>query len=328
MDEKPLPSAKPSQDQTSAEFWSRLINSPGTPGPVTPKEQFPASAATDNKQPPVPSTTINHQSTTAKVDEKELETRREKLPTREHKEPVSKNVEGLNNESGVAKKCELDTVETSNSTVTSEKKIEPNEVRKSAFPSEKNPVKDSKDLSKEAALNVTKQPGTAFANELNASNVEQVKLVDSPVRRTAWSKETPERGEPKPRENEVKELEANDKKTAEPPSSMKQGVRGVIRMSNLSNNRTLQATEASAAEPGDTNKDDARLSKKPDDSPSLKPALVGAESPPSSNPEKKTVTFAEPLNESAEVKLLFNTGKDVVAGNDGKKDILAPSTLG
>lgn len=327
VDEKPLPSAKPSQDQTSAEFWSRLINSPGTPGPVTPKEQFPASAATDNKQPPVPSTTINHQSTTAKVDEKELETRREKLPTREHKEPVSKNVEGLNNESGVAKKCELDTVETSNSTVTSEKKIEPNEVRKSAFPSEKNPVKDSKDLSKEATLNVTKQPGTAFANELNASNVEQVKLVDSPVRRTAWSKETPERGEPKPRENEVKELEANDKKTAEPPSSMKQGVRGVIRMSNLSNNRTLQATEASAAEPGDTNKDDARLSKKPDDSPSLKPALVGAESPPSSNPEKKTVTFAEPLNESAEVKLLFNTGKDVVAGNDGKKDILAPSTL-
>lgn len=75
---------------------------------------------------------------------------------REYKELVFKNVEGLNNESGVVKKCEFDIVEISNSIVILEKKIEFNEVCKFVFFLEKNLVKDSKDFLKEVMFNVMK----------------------------------------------------------------------------------------------------------------------------------------------------------------------------
>lgn len=79
---------------------------------------------------------------------------------------------------------------------------------------------------------------------------------------------------------------------------------------------------------GDINKDDVRLLKKLDDFLSLKLVFVGVESLFFFNLEKKIVIFVEFFNESVEVKLLFNIGKDVVVGNDGKKDIFVFFILG
>lgn len=312
-------SVETAQEKTSALFWSRLNNNPGTPSPAPPKEPNQAGVAPDDKPPPGPSATVNHQSNTAKVDAKEQETKKEKLPTRE-------NVEAVNKGSEATKNNEVESVEASISSLASEKrKIELNGVSKPAIPSEKDQAKSKREVVKEGT---TKQPVNApsigIKSTLQKSNVETVRSADGVEGR--WPKETLEREEPKTQANDAKEFQANDKKREDPPATMKQGVRGVLRMKNLNNNK-LSGT-AGAEELSETNKDDVKLTRKAEDTSSLKPALVGAENPPFSAPEKKTVTFAEPLNEGGEIEMFVNNSKDLAAGKDRKSDIHAPPTLG
>ncbi|KAJ7371188.1 hypothetical protein OS493_027298 [Desmophyllum pertusum] len=131
----------------------------------------------------------------------------------------------------------------------------------------------------------------------------------------------------KPPENNTKAVEPEVKKSDEPLPVKPQGVRGVIRMANF-NTKPQQATQENEDQE-ETPKDDIKLLRKEDsvakEAPSLKSALVG-EGSASAPPEKKTVTFKEPLKEGGEIKVLVNTGKDLV-GKDGKRDVLAPPTL-
>lgn len=330
-EEKPQSSTEAAPDQSPAEFWSRLKNTQAKPTPAVPKELNQATVATDNKQPSVATSPTNHQPNSAKVDEKEQETRKERPPTKELKAPASQNIEAVNKIGEPSKRIEVKALETSSNPVALESgKMEQSEAAKPTLLPEKDVVKDKVDLSKGTLLNEMKQPVTSTSSELKATvqkpNTEEVKFVDVAEVRTAWSKEMPERREPKAQEkgpeNNAKELVAAEVKKTEKLPTVKQGVRGVIRMTNL-NSKPQQASETE--DQVETSKDDVKLLRK-DDTPSLKPALVG-ESSASSSPEKKTVTFAEPLNESGEIKVLVNTAKDL-GGKDGKREIHAPPTLG
>ena len=331
-EEKPQSSTEAAPDQTPAEFWSRLKNNQAKPATGGTKELNQATAATDNRQPCVATSPTNHQPNSAKAEEKDQESKKEKPPTKELKAPVSQNIEAVNKVGEAAKKMEVKAPETSSNPVVSESgKMEQSEAVKPTLPPEKDVVKDKVDLSKGTLLNETKQPVTGSSSELKATvqkpTTEEVAFVDVAEVRTAWPKDTLERKEPKAQDkspqNNTKELEAAEVKKTEKPPAVKQGMRGVIRMANP-NNKPQQASEAE--DQVETKKDDVKLLKKDDTTPNLKPALVG-ESSASSSPEKKTVTFAEPLNEDGEIKVLLNTTKDLGA-KDGKREILAPSTLG
>lgn len=323
-EEKP-PSTEAAPDQSPAEFWSRLKNAQGKTVPMVPKEGNQASAATENKPTSVPTSPATQQSHTTKVEEKEPETKKERPQTKEFKEPASHNVDAVNKLGEAAKKMEVKLPETNSNNVTLENgKTEQSESPKQAVVTEEELVKGKVDLSKGALSNDTKQPATAlpFSIEQKTTapkpNVEEVKSVDVAEPRTSWAKESPENKGTKPQEKTpesyAKEVDAEVKKMEEQPS-LKQGIRGVIRMNNL-NSKPQQAAETE--DHMEAQKDDIKLLKK-EDTPSLKSALVG-ESSASSAPEKKTVTFAEPLNEGGEIKV-----KDL-PGKDGK--IIAPSTLG
>ncbi|XP_067040248.1 uncharacterized protein [Acropora muricata] len=317
-EEKPqtVSSVETAQDQTPALFWSRLNSNPPIPSTAPPKEPNQASVAPDDKSPPGTSATVNHQSNTAKVDAKEQETRKERLPTRE-------NVEAGNKASEPTKKNDFESVEASNISLASERrKLELNGVSKPAIAAEKDQAKNKREVVKEVT---TKQPVKDLSSgikTLQKSNVEAVRSAD--VVEGRWPKETSERSEPKIQANDVKEFEANDKKREESPVTSKQAVRGVIRMKNL-NNKLSGTPEAE--EQSEANKDEVKSMRKAEDTPSLKPALVGAEHPQFSAPEKKTVTFAEPLNEGGEIEMFVHNSKDLAAGKDRKSDIYAPSTL-
>ena len=313
-----MSSVEAAQDQTSAMFWSRYNSNPANPSTAPPKEPNQASVAPDDKPPPGTSATVNHQSNTAKVDAKEQETRKEKLPTRE-------NVEAGNKASEPTKKNDFESVEASNISLASERrKLELNGVSKPAISAEKDQAKNKREVVKEVT---TKQPVKDLSpgiKTLQKSNVETVRSAD--VVEGRWPKETSERSEPKIQANDVKEFEPNDKKREESPVISKQAVRGVIRMKNLNNNKLSGTSEAE--EQSEANKVEVKSMRKGEETPSLKPAIVGAEHPQFSAPEKKTVTFAEPLNEGGEIEMFVNNSKDLAAGKDRKSDIYAPSTLG
>ena len=321
-EEKP-PSTEAAPDQSPAEFWSRLKNTQGKPVPMMPKE---LNQSGENKPSSAPTSPTNHQSHTTKLEDKELETRKERPQSKEPKVPaVSHNGEAVNKLGEVAKTVEVKPVETSSNCLLLEScKTEQRESPKQTLLLEKELVTGKVELSKEASCDEAKQQATELKTTPPKPDIEGISHANATEARTAWSKEPPENKEPKGQEkspkNNVIEIEEELKKTEELPF-VKQSVRGVIRMTNL-NSKPQQAADI---EVETAHRDDIKLLKK-DDTPSLKSALVG-ESSVTSAPEKKTVTFAEPLNEDGEIKVLVNTGKDLTC-KDGKREILVPSTLG
>ena len=304
-----------------------MKNTQGKP-PATLKENH--INATENKPPSAPTSPTNQQAHTAKPDEKELETKKERPPTKEVKVPGAQNGEVVN------KMAESKTSEASNNVQLERNIKEQNEPQKQALPLEKELSKGKVELSKGVHLNELKQPATTVPSSAEVksvspkSNVEEVKFADATEARNAWVKESTEKRELKTQdktpENNIKETESDLKKPEEPPTIKPQGVRGVIRMNNL-NSKPQQAAETDEQE--ETQKEDIKLLRKEDlvakELPNLKSALAGEGS--SATPEKKTVTFAEPLNESGEIKLLVGTAKDL-AGKDGKREVIVPPTLG
>lgn len=281
---------------------------------------------TENKPPSLPTSPTNqHQSPAAKQDEKELETKKERLLAKEVKVPAAVNSE-------VVTKMESLSLETSSNHGPLEtSKKEQSDSQKQAVPLEKELLKGKVDLSKGHQSNEIKQQTTVTSSVevesvLQKSHVEEGKFVNSSETRSAWIKEPAERKEVKTQdktpESSTKELEQETKKSEDLNSVKSQGVRGVIRMTNL-NSKPQQAVEVEDQE--EIQKEDVKLSRKEDsvakDVPNLKSALAG-EGSASTSPEKKTVTFAEPLNEAGEIKLFH------LAGRDGKRDVLAPPTLG
>ena len=311
-EEKP-PSTEAAPDQSPAEFWSRLKNTQGKQPPITPKENHLNTA--ENKPPSVPTSPTDQQAHMVKPEEKELETKKEKPLTKEVKAPATLNseVESL------------------------EGKIEQNESQKQALFLEKEQSKSKVELSKGGHVNEIKpsaptvSPSVEVKGISSESNAEEVKFADVVEPRSAWAKETTERKELKTQdkspENNAKEMEPEVKKSEEPVSVKPQGVRGVIRMSNL-NSKPQQSAEIEEQE--EAQKEDIKLLRKEDSAtkevPNLKSALAG-EGASTSSPEKKTVTFAEPVKEGGEIKVLVSTAKDL-AGKDGKREVLAPPTLG
>lgn len=319
-EEKP-PSTEAAPDQTPAEFWSRLKNAQGKQPPVAPKENHVNTA--ENKSPSVPTSPTDQQAHTAKPEEKELETKKEKPLAKEVKAPATPN-------------SEVQSHETSNNHVSPETGNK-DESQKQALVLEKEQLKGKVDLSKGVHVNEIKPSALTVSSSLEVkgisskSNVDEVKFADVIEPRGAWVKETTERKEPKTQdktpENNAKEIELEVKKSEQVLSVKPQGVRGVIRMTNL-NSKPQPSAESEEQE--ETQKEDIKLLRKEDsvtkEVPNLKSALVG-EGTSSSSPEKKTVTFAEPVKEGGEIKVLVSTAKDL-AGKDGKREVLAPPTLG
>lgn len=305
-----------------------MKNTQGKP-PASPKENH--INATENKPSSTPTSPTSQQPHSAKPEEKELETKKERPPTKEVKAP------GAQNSDAVHKMVESKVPEASSNHVPLEtSKKEQSESQKQTLPLEKEPSKGKTEHSKGLHSNEIKQPAPTVSLSVEVksvppkSNVEEVKFADAEVR-NAWAKEPTEKKELKTQdktpENNIKEIhvEPDLKKPEEPPSVKLHGVRGVIRMTNL-NNKPQQTAE----EQDETQKEDIKLLRKEDsvakEVPNLKSALAG-EGSASSTPEKKTVTFAEPLNEGGEIKVLVSTAKDL-AGKDGKREVLAPPTLG
>lgn len=307
-----------------------MKNAQGKP-PPPPKENHVNT--TENKPPSLPTSPTSQQPHTAKPEEKELETKKERPLAKEVKAPGAPN-------SDVVNKMESKTLDTSSNHVPLESgKKEPSESPKQALPLEKEQSKGKVELSKGVTLNEIKPTTTTTVSssvELKSvppkSTVEEIKFTDPVEARGAWGKESTEKKElktqDKPPENNTKAVEPEVKKSDEPLPVKPQGVRGVIRMANF-NTKPQQATQENEDQE-ETPKDDIKLLRKEDsvakEAPSLKSALVG-EGSASAPPEKKTVTFKEPLKEGGEIKVLVNTGKDLV-GKDGKRDVLAPPTLG
>ena len=291
---------------------------------MTPKENH--VNAMENKPQSVPSSPTDQQPHTAKPEEKELETKKEKPLAKEVKAPATPN-------------SEMGSLEASNNHVSPETgKKEQNESQKQALFLEKEQLKGGKvEFSKGVHVNENKvsAPTVSSAVEVKGisskSNAEEAKFVDVVEPRGAWAKEGTEKKELKTQdkspENNAKEVEPEVKKSEEPLSAKPQGVRGVIRMTNL-NSKPQQSAESEEQE--EAQKEDIKLLRKEDsvtkEVPNLKSALAG-EGISSSSPEKKTVKFAEPVKEGGEIKVLVSTAKDL-AGKDGKRDVLAPSSLG
>lgn len=321
-EEKP-PSTEAAPDQSPAEFWSRLKNTQGKQPPVPSKENHVSTA--ENKPPSVPTSPTDQQSHTTKPEEKEPEAKKEKPLTKEVKAPATPN-------------SEVESLDASNNHVSPETgKKEQNESQRQALFVEKEQLKGKVELSKGGHLNEIKPsaPNVSSSGEVKGisskSNVEEVKFTDVVEPRGAWAKEASESKELKTQdktpENNVKEMQPEVKKSEEPLSVKPQGVRGVIRMTNL-NSKPQQSADSQEQE--ETQKEDIKLLKKEDsvtkEVPNLKSALAG-EGTSTSSPEKKTVTFAEPVKEGGEIKVLVSTAKDL-AGKDGKREVLAPPTLG
>lgn len=305
-----------------------MKNTQGKQPPATPKENH--VNATENKPSSLPTSPTSQQAHAAKPEEKELETKKEKLLTKEVKAAATLNGE-------VVSKVESKSLEASSNHVSQETgKKEQNDSQKQASPLEKEQLKGKVELSKGVHLNEIKQPAPTVSSSVEVqgislkSNVEEVKFVDVVEPRGAWAKESTERKELKTQdkspENNAKEMEPEVKKSEEPLSVKPQGVRGVIRMTNL-NSKPQQSAESEEQE--EVQKEEIKLLKKEDsvtkEVPNLKSALAG-EGSSTSSPEKKTVTFAEPLKEGGEIKVLVSTAKDL-AGKDGKREVLAPPTL-
>ena len=321
-EEKP-PATEAAPDQTPAEFWSRLKNTQGKQPPVAPKENHVNTA--ENKPPSVPTSPTDQQSHVAKPEEKELETKKEKPLAKEVKVPATPNIE-------------VQSLEASNNHVSPDTgKKDQNESQKQALFLEKEQLKGKVDLSKGVHMNEIKPSAPTVSSSVEVkgtsskSNVEEVKLADVIEPRGAWVKEATERKELKTQdktpENTAKGIEPEVKKSEEPLSVKPQGVRGVIRMTNF-NSKPQQSAESEEQE--ETQKEDIKLLRKEDsvtkEVPNLKSALAG-EGTSTSSPEKKTVTFAEPVKEAGEIKVPVSTAKDLV-GKDGKREVLAPPTLG
>lgn len=291
---------------------------------MTPKENH--VNATENKPPSVPSSPTDQQPHTAKPEEKELETKKEKPLTKEVKAPATQN-------------SEVGSLEASNNHVSPETgKKEQNESQKQALFLEKEQLKGGKvEFSKGDYVNEIKVSAPTVSSAVekgisSKSNAEEAKFVDVVEPRGAWAKEGSLKKELKTQdkspENNAKEMEPEVKKSEEPLSAKPQGVRGVIRMTNL-NSKPQQSAENEEQE--EAQKEDIKLLRKEDSAtkevPNLKSALAG-EGPSTSSPEKKTVTFAEPVKEGGgEIKVLVSTAKDL-AGKDGKRDVLVPPSLG
>ena len=306
-----------------------MKNTQGKP-PATLKENH--VNATESKPPSTPTSPTSQQQHTAKPEEKELETKKERPQAKEVKAAGAQNSEAVN------KLVETKVPDASSNHVPLEtSKKEQNESQKQALPLEKESSKGKVELSKGLHSNEIKQQAATVSSSAEVknvppkSNVEDVKFADAIEARNVWVKEPAERKELKTQdktpENSIKEIIPDLKKPEEPPIVKPQGVRGVIRMTNL-NNKPQQATESEEQE--ETQKGDIKLLRKEDSAtkevPNLKSALAG-EGSASSTPEKKTVTFAEPLKEGGEIKVLVSTAKDL-AGKDGKREVLAPPTLG
>ena len=321
--EEKLPSSEAAPDQSPAEFWSRLKNTQGKQPPVTPKENH--MNAVENKPPSVPTSPTDQQSHTAKPEEKEQETKMDKPLTKEVKAPVTPN-------------SEVESLEANDNHVSQETgKKEQNESQKQALFGEKEQLRGKVDLSKGGHVNEIKPSAPTISSSVEVkgmsskSNVEEEKFADAAEPRGAWTKESPEKKELKTQdktlENNAREVKPEVKKTDEPHSVKPQGVRGVIRMTNL-NSKPQQSAESEEQE--ETQKEEIKLLRKEDsvtkEVPNLKSALAG-EGTSTSSPEKKTVTFAEPVKEGNEIKVLVSTAKDL-AGKDGKREVLAPPTLG
>ena len=300
-----------------------MKNTQGKQPPVNPKENHLNTA--ENKPPSVPTSPTDQHSHTAKPEEKELETKKEKPPAKEVKAPATTN-------------SEVESLEANDNHVLPETgKKEQNESQKQALFIEKEQLKGKVDLSKGGHVNEIKPSAPTVSSSVEAkgisskSNVDEVKFADAVEPRGAWVKESPDKKELKTQdktpENNAREVELEVKKTDEPPSVKPQGVRGVIRMTNLSS-KPQQSAESEEQE--ETQKEDIKLLRKEDsvtkEVPNLKSALAG-EGTSTSSPEKKTVTFAEPIKEGSEIKVLVSTTKDL-AGKDGKREVLAPPTLG
>lgn len=280
-----------------------------------PKENH---VSTENKPPSV-LTASQHQS----HGEKELETEKERFLAKEVKIPVA-----LDSES--ATKTESWSLETSSVLGPLENaKKEQSDTQKQPLPVEKELLKGKIDLPKGRPLNEFKQHTTASSSDLESvpqkSNMEENKLMDSAEIKSVWIKDSNERKDVKTQDktpdSSAKLLEQETKKTEELVAKP-QGTRGVIRVSNV-NNKSKQAMVSEHQE--EALKEDGNLFRKedsvPKDTPNLKSALAG-EGSASTSPEKKTVTFAEPLNGGGEIKVLH------LAGRDGKRDVVAPPTLG
>ena len=300
-----------------------MKNTQGKQPPGTPKENH--MNAVENKPPGAPTSPIDQQSHIAKPEGKELETKKEKPLTKEVKASVTPN-------------GEVESLEANDNHVSPETgKKEQNESQKQALSVEKEQLRGKVDLSKGGHVNEIKPLAPTMSSSVEVkgislkSNVEEVKFADAVEPRGTWAKESPEKKElktqDKPPENNAREVEPEVKKTDEPHSVKPQSVRGVIRMTNLSS-KPQQSTESEEQE--DTQKEDIKLLRKEDsvtkEVPNLKSALAG-EGTSTSSPEKKTVTFAEPVKEGNEIKVLVSAAKDM-AGKDGKREVLAPPTLG
>lgn len=311
--EERTPSSEAAPDQTPAEFWSRLNNNQRKPtGP--PKENH---VSTENKPPSV-STANHHQS----HGEKELETEKERLLARE-----VKVLGALNSENDT--KTESWSLETSSIPGPLENaKEEQSQTQKQPLPVEKGLLKGKTDLPKGHPLNEFKQLTTTSSSDVESvplkSNMEERNLIDSAETRSAWIKDPTEgkdvNTQDKATDTSTKLSEHEAKKTEELVVKP-QGTRGVIRVSSV-NSKSQQVMKGEDKE--EASKGDSKLLRKDDsiskDAPNLKSALAG-ESSASTSPEKKTVTFAEPLNGGGEFKVLH------VASRDGKRDVHVPSSL-
>lgn len=311
--EERTPSSEAAPDQSPAEFWSRLNNSQLKPtGP--PKENH---VSTENK--PLSVSTANHQQPHG---EKELELEKERLLVREVKVPGALNSENVT-------KTESWSLETSSSPSPLENaKKEQSETQKQPLPVEKELLKGKVDLPKGRPLNDFKQPTTASSSDVESvplkSNMEESNLIDSAEIRSTWIKDPNEKKDVKTQDkapDSSAKLSEQEAKKTEELAVKPQGTRGVIRVSNV-NNKSQQVMDAEDQE--EALKGDSKLFRKedsiPKDAPNLKSALAG-EGPASTSPEKKTVTFAEPLNGGGEFKVLH------LAGRDGKRDVHVPSSL-
>ena len=310
-EEKP-PSTEAGPDQTPAEFWSRLKNAQGKPLPSMPK-QLDQSGTTESKPASTPASPTNQQPDSAKLEDEKSE---ERPPASEPRSlAASHNGEvpnKLEEEAEKGKRVEI-------------KSVEPNSHQaalQSSKPERRESPKQEKEIVNEIDQQRTDLPTVDIKSTPPKPVVKEGAHVDAePESRTAWSNESVKMEEPNAT---AKETEEDIKKTEE-VSSMKPNVRGVIRMANLTSTKPAQqATETET--PPHCQEDDIKQVKKEETS-SLKSALAG-ESSASSSPEKKTVKFADdPPSEAGEIKVLLNTGKDL-SYKDGKREILAPPTLG
>ena len=323
-----------------------MKNTPGKP-PVTPKEI--SAVLAENKQLVTPPEPTNQQSDEVKASDetKEVEAKLKETLHNDSKKPGAQNGEAVE-KLGIKKAevCELHVSSEAN-------KKQQTDALKLGLVLEKELPKDKSELSKASPLEEVKKPvvssdsfGTrdgsprAKGNEVSAPP----KLVESA--KSAPPAQTAKPSVPKAQDpvadGNARETKPEETKLEETPP-VKQGVRGVLRMANLNGLTETLGKQPQGADDTekqgnitDSKNEDVKPLRKDEspvkDPPSLKPVLLGGSTTlpgvaAAAASEKKTVKFAEPLNEAGEIKVLVNPAKNL-PGTDGKREILAPPTLG